>query len=128
MKKVKTIIILGVVFILPCGWYLFLQAFGENRFELPKSGLLSDRCAGQFSNAVMALYESSIPDEFPNEWSRMVHFSAGNKIGLLPDSTCLKPNEILLVDANGYIRGAYFCSREETDRMLTEIDILIHYE
>ena len=35
LRRVGVILFFVVVFGLPVGWYLFLQIFGENKFDLP---------------------------------------------------------------------------------------------
>ncbi|MEQ8583005.1 hypothetical protein [Marinoscillum sp.] len=127
MNKNRPIVIVFfvIVFGLPVAWYFFLQAFGENRFELPVLGEWKTSCINDSSFVVLDADEAL---NFVNERKRIVSKMEGlKKIGYLeyPLDSCHLPAAIYLVDHRGMIRGEFDLNREEVDRLLAEIDIYL---
>ncbi|WP_421869006.1 hypothetical protein [Marinoscillum sp.] len=126
----RKLIVVGffiLVFGLPVGWYLFLQAFGENKFALPVIEKSEGNCEEPQGYAVVRL-DSIAANTKPNERQRVitklmnigeVKLIEGNK------DSCKWNYEMSLVDHDGMIRGIYDLKREEVDRFLAEVDIYV---
>lgn len=115
------------VFGLPVCWYLFLQFFGTNQFDLPKLG--SWQCnAVQLSGASVVVDRQQSID-YPNEMSRIsehLQNQQGITLVLFEQEACELPNAVYLVDASLEVRGTFGINRAEVDRLLAEIDIYLH--
>lgn len=125
-RKVVVVLFFVVVFGLPIVWYLFLQIFGENKFDLPKIEQWDQTCLPTDQAAVVI--DPSLFGEFPNELKRINRKLAEQVvIGLEAFSvqTCSTPYDFYLVDEDGWVRGQFEVSREEVDRLLAEIDIYL---
>lgn len=128
-KKVLVILFFIVVFGFPVSWYLFLQAFGENQFALPKIEQWDDQCF-EVSTPTLLIQAGSF-DEFPNQWKRIqTRMDQQALISVQEVEGCEIIFDMYLVDETGWVRGQFETSRKETDRLLAEIDILIlnHHE
>lgn len=113
-----------VVFGIPVSWYLFLQFFGENKFDLPRMGQWDTTCV-TLDRASLVVRRGEFTD-FPNQLKRTQEKLKGqNVIDLLLVDSCDFGSEMCLVDNREMIRGKYQINREEIDRLLTEIDIYL---
>lgn len=125
MKRIVTILFFVVVFGLPIGWYLFLQAFGENKFDLPNLGNWENSCVVE---SATLLVDSAAVKKYPNEYKRLKKGLSDQTILTLYEfskSSCDIMPEAVLIDHMGKIRGQYVINREEVDRILAETDIYI---
>jgi len=124
-RKLLTIGAFIVIFGLPVSWYLFLQAFGENNFDLPRYELWSSKCVND--SGFVVVNESAIAIH-ANQFQRVESTlkKANNvKFYQVDGDSCNLKNDLYLVDHQGVVRGFYNLNREEVDRFLTEIDIYL---
>lgn len=127
-RKIVVIAFFVVVFGLPVGWYLFLQAFGENQFALPVLEAAEFACEEESKTYAIVRLDSVIGRIKPNERQRVikklmdigeVKLVEGNK------DSCKWKYEMTLIDHEGMIRGIYDLKREEVDRFMAEVDIYV---
>lgn len=121
-KKTLTRAIFLIVFALPVAWYLFLQAFGENKFDLPIYGKFD---CGLKNNVL--LVDSTRAYYAPNEFQRIRKKIAQQivlRLELFNADSCALNADVFLLDDQGNLRGSYFMNREDVDRLLAEMDIL----
>jgi hypothetical protein len=126
-KRIVVVLFFIVVFGLPIFWYLVLQIFGENKFDLPKHGLIDSTCVER-DNVATLLIDSSAINNHINELNRLLEQFVdidSNDLKMSYSINCLNNSEALLIDHLGVIRGEYLITREEMDRMLTEMDIYL---
>jgi hypothetical protein len=115
-----------VVFGIPVLWYLFLQLFGDNRFELPVISVLED-CKGQ--GTVLLMRTKGLDTKKQNELNRVFQVLERKQLVFDSLSTCRFDNaEIVLVDKKRQVRGEYSLERRDVDRFFTELDILMLVE
>ena len=114
--------ILGV----PVFWYLFLQLFGENQFELQPIRDFQSDC---FKNSVSIIVTQSpegIDEE--NQLDRLVNKVDNRQVRVLVDSLNCVPDssaeKLYLIDGT-QLRGAYLLTIDEVDRLLVEQDLLL---
>ncbi|MEQ9403717.1 MAG: hypothetical protein RIM99_09045 [Cyclobacteriaceae bacterium] len=116
-----------VVFLIPVGWYLFLQLFGSNTFALKEVISIPESCK-QFSVITVVYTADSLSAAELNHFNRVSYRTSKKDIPLIADSQYLNctqlDTKLLLVDQSG-VWGYYEMSREGVDRLLTELDILI---
>ncbi|MFT6881353.1 MAG: hypothetical protein ACI83W_000654 [Marinoscillum sp.] len=129
LRKLIVVFFFIVVFGLPVAWYLFLQAFGENRFDLPVLESIQNEC---LSNNESKVYLDSITlSSNPNEKSRIVTRLSRQSVlnwSIIDFTQCGLDGSIILMDSLDQVRGVYEVNREEVDRFLAEIDIyLLNY-
>ncbi|MFH6982401.1 hypothetical protein ACHKAR_03075 [Marinoscillum luteum] len=127
MNKSRPIVIVFfvIVFGLPIAWYFFLQAFGENRFDLPVLGEWNTTCINDSSFVVL---DANVAMDFVNERNRIIaKMKDLQKMNYheYPLDSCGLPGSIYLVDNGRMIRGEFELNREEVDRLLAEIDIYL---
>ena len=126
-RKLLVILFFVVVFGLPIIWYFILQIFGENKFDLPKLGSLNNGCISQEANATLLVDSASIEGRI-NDWNRLkskmsqVDTSA---VDMQLRSLCDINYAAVLVERDGEVRGQYSFTREEVDRLITEVDIYL---
>jgi hypothetical protein len=126
LRKLAVISFFIVVFGLPVGWYLTLQIFGENKFDLPVLEQLDAACV--LNSGGYLLIDSLDFLNNKNEWRRIskkIKHVNHDELEIISTAGCMFEKPVVLVDQKGQLRGAYDVSREETDRLLTEIDIYI---
>ncbi|MEP0367583.1 MAG: hypothetical protein ABJN36_07180 [Cyclobacteriaceae bacterium] len=127
-KKFRAVIFFVIVFGLPVAWYFILQIFGENKFELPVLEQLNKECV-LVDNVGYLQMDTSQFESHKTEWKRIRKHVSNVSSALLKvvyDDKCLNGSDLIIVDEKGQLRGAFNISREETDRLLTEIDIYIN--
>jgi len=130
LKNTLKFLILTIVFGLPISWYLFLQAFGQNQFQLSPVGMVDEIC--ELASGTLYILDTSVIDDeklqlqrlvvqfTDNEWpyhyysSSEVCFGVFNKFPLI------------LVGDNREIIGNYKLSIEEVDRVIVEFDLFNH--
>ncbi len=108
-------------------WYLFLQIFGENKFELEVIEQLDSPCL-QNETAIWYL-PGPVTTREQNQLMRLTEYVEERELHLIPDSiNCFhsfeKPS-LLLVDDNNDLRGIYDLTIREVDRAMVEIDLLM---
>jgi hypothetical protein len=153
MKNKKSIF-LGLALILPVAIFIFLKLFGKNKFDIPvyyKNGVDSVCVTNksrpfEVDNIVIKSIDwknqptllTYTPSEkelenFKHVWQE-IKTSEVTSVYLAADSTqwrdCLllmrDPWKTVLVDTDRHIRGYYnLSSREETDRLIVELQILL---
>lgn len=130
LKRSLKIFILSFVLLVPCLWYLFLQGFGENRFELPRFTELPEQCMDKsgFQSKPFLVVGDSVSVLYPNEWSRVERALGQREVSYFVDESCTELLDFLLVDKSGLIRGKYGSTRADVDRLITELDVYLAYE
>lgn len=122
-------LIFFVVFLIPVGWYFFLQAFGENKFSLEVVKPIPENC-GKYNGVTILKVDKSIEIEEQNYLDRVAFGAKKRKISIqnisLSFFECIEEKQkfFLLVDEKG-LRGAYSLDREGVDLLLTELDVLL---
>ena len=117
-----------IVFLLPVGWYFFLQLFGDNKFSLELISDIPVECKGYTDISILYGSDSMSAAQI-NHFNRITYQATKKNIPLLLDSIgfmeCVKISQgVVLVSSEG-IWGSYDLSREGVDRLLTEMDILL---
>lgn len=121
-------IIIFIVFLIPVGWYLLLQLFGDNRFSLALVDDIPKECQ-EYSTISIVSKSDSLSVVETNYMNRVIYAAEKRKANLLYESQtifdCLNQSEadLVLVNEEG-IWGSYELSREGVDQLLTELDIL----
>lgn len=126
-RKFLVVLFFIVVFGLPVLWYFILQIFGENKFDLPKLERINNSCISQQANATLLIDSASIEGRI-NDWNRLKSKMSqvdSKAIDLKVNSSCNMNYSALLVERDGEVRGQYSFTREEVDRVITEIDIYL---
>lgn len=125
-KKSVKLAILLIIFGVPVFWYLFLQVFGENKFELAPIRTLSANCSIQPAQVYLSRQPSNIAEE--NQVSRLLSSIADRAIMI--DSSyvsCIADTAtypLYLIDEKQRLRGCYDLTILEVDRLLVEIDLI----
>jgi len=118
-----------IVFLLPITWYLILQLFGSNRFQLNQLQEIPTAC-GQFQSITIILKQDSLSLTKQNYLQRVAYGAKKRAIEMVDADVqffeCLERREsdIALVSEKGLF-GMYTLSREGVDQFLTELDVLI---
>lgn len=125
MGRRTKIFLFFVVFGLPICWYLFLQFFGKNNYELETIRPYEvESC--EFNTPAIITRDDLI-SRHPNQFERLSRrFSGSTEIGfygMIPK--CVGDADILLIDDQKMIKGAYKANREDVDRLLAEVDIFL---
>jgi hypothetical protein len=137
----KKVLFLFLALLLPICVFLFLKIFGKNEFQVKPL----------FQEVLPELSMECLPVKLPYRLSAAVVAEAQNQITRLKEEfagapltikiidaddafdqakKCVfflkDPYDLVLVDNKGLIRGQYVShDREETDRLITEIDIIL---
>ncbi len=125
-KKAISIVFMVIIFGLPVSWYLFLQFFGENKFDLPLIEKWTSECDPELKSVVVINKGSVV--QHPNEMSIITEKLNNQSIltlHLVDADTCNLDSDIYLIDQSGQVRGKYEMNREEVDRFEAEVDIYI---
>lgn len=118
-----------IVFLIPITWYLFLQAFGENKFSLKVIKPIPSSC-GVYQDTKILMQSHDLGIESQNYLDRVIFGAKKRKVSLDTMSNdffnCLETeqNFFALVDEKG-LRGIYSLDREGVDLLLTELDVLL---
>lgn len=125
-RKVLVFLFFLVVFGLPVIWYLFLQLFGENKFDLPKLQKWDQTCVAVDQASVVL--DPDLLESSPNLYRRINAKLEGQdiiqKLEYSSDE-CATDFAFYLVDEEGWVRGQFELTREEVDRLMAEIDIYL---
>ncbi len=117
-----------VVFLIPVGWYFFLQLFGSNKFALTSVEPISEECGNISTISVLYTGDSTSVGQ-TNYLDRVVYQTITKDVPFLYGQSlffdCLQiENELILANKDG-IWGVYKLDRGGVDQLLTELDILI---
>ncbi|WP_462249199.1 hypothetical protein [Ekhidna sp.] len=121
-------LIIFVVFLIPVGWYLILQLFGDNRFSLSLLNELPRECQ-QFNEITVVSISDSLSVVETNYMNRVIYAANKRKANLVYENQsffdCINQSDVdlVLINEKG-LWGAYELSREGVDQLLTELDIL----
>lgn len=128
LKRPFKFLILAIIFGVPVFWYLFLQFFGENKFELAVIDEIPIVCA-TYGFGIYVLENPTSISEI-NQYERLVSFLKSKSIPLYDSvDPCIKENfkgSVLLIDEIEQIRGIYSYSIQEIDRTIVETDLLLN--
>lgn len=120
-KSILLIIILGV----PACWYLFLQSFGENQFELTPLRSVESTCLTADVSIILTQPVTGIPEG--NQFARLRNL-VDPRISIVVDTMNCIPDtsdeKLYLIDEK-YLRGAYFLTIDDVDRLIVEQDLLL---
>lgn len=127
-RKSLKVLLLLIIFGVPVFWYLFLQLFGENKFELPVQEISFFKKGCITSNGFYLAQKYNSLDE-KNQYNRLKQYADSNglTIEMLSD-TCVTDtlsHKIYLVDELNRVRGSYNYSISDIDRAKAEGDLLI---
>lgn len=127
-NKGITRLVFFVVFMIPVAWYLILQLFGSNRFELTFIDKIDPLCGSEASIVVFTKNDSlSVAEQ--NYMNRVKYGADKRKVAVIARDkdffTCINQStaDLVLVDEKG-LWGSYLLTRDDVDRLLTELDIL----
>lgn len=126
-KKILVILFFIIVFGFPITWYLILQIYGENKFDLPKLGTIQNGCISESARATLIIDSVAVQGAI-NEWNRLQSFISDvdtSDIRIVLGKSCQIEFAAVFIEAEGEVRGEYGFSREEVDRMITEMDIYL---
>ena len=70
MKNISKFLILSFVFGLPISWYLFLQAFGQNQFQLSSIGMVDEIC--ELASSTLYILDTSVIDDEKLQLQRLL--------------------------------------------------------
>ncbi|RED96239.1 hypothetical protein [Marinoscillum furvescens] len=124
-RKALVVLFFIVVFGLPVCWYLFLQAFGENKFALPVLSTYESTCDSLSFDKAGLLVDADLAKTYPNEFARIDERLNQESNLQLVLTSCEMADDMMLVDHENQVRGIYDLNREEVDRLLAEIDIYL---
>lgn len=125
-RRIVKVTILLIIFGVPVIWYLFLQLFGENKFELKPIRTISESCPIAPSLIYLAQKPSDLTQE--NQLNRLI--SLLNDRNQTIDSSyvsCISDTAhyaLYLIDEEQQLRGYYDLTILEVDRLVVEIDLL----
>lgn len=126
-KGLKRLIIF-IVFLIPVVWYFILQLFGDNRFSLVLIDEVADNC--KIYNAISIVSkEDTLSVVETNYMNRVIYAAKKRKSTLSYENQnffdCINQSDadLVLINKEG-LWGSYILSREDVDRLLTELDIL----
>jgi hypothetical protein len=153
--NIKKTILLSLALLLPVAVFLFLKFFGKNEFDVPafyqeEKPVVTEDCS--YSYAIPYLIPDSVMLRVKKDEKKslyLVHFSSpenlsrvvesyGRDIDVVADPRlndsltrkCIflmnASQDVILIDSQRRIRGYYTSKdREEIDRLLLELDILL---
>ncbi len=121
-------LIIFVVFLIPVAWYFILQLFGDNKFSLELIDVVADNCNSY--NAITIVSKDDTLSIVETNYMNRVIYAAEKRNSILTYETqdffdCINQSNVDLVLLNKEgLWGSYSLSREDVDRLLTELDIL----
>ena len=128
MKKILKFVILTLVFGLPVSWYLFLQTFGQNQFELFPIGKFNEIC--ELESNTLYILDTAVINDQKLQLQRLVIELNNNNLShkyYFDNKNCfgdLVFYPLILVGDNRDIIGNYKLNIEGVDRALVEFDLL----
>ena len=125
MRNFLKALILIIVFGVPVFWYLFLQLFGENKFDLPTLGEVEVNCIKNENRLLIFKDIESVYEQ--NLLSRIEQNKYTSTLLISTDRGCLNSPEhdMYLVDEYGKVRGTYKFSSEDVERLMVETQLLL---
>lgn len=130
MKNTLKFLILTIVFGLPISWYLFLQAFGQNQFQLSPVGMVGETC--DLASGTLYILDTLVSGDEKLQLQRLVVHFTDNEWPYHYYSS----SEVCFGDYNKFplifvgdsreIIGNYKLSIEEIDRIIVEFDLFNH--
>ena len=119
------ITILIIIFGVPVFWYLFLQLFGENKFELYPIRLVEHTCWNASDLIFLVRHPENVAQE--NQLTRLETLLSDRSVQLTKDSVnCLvdtATHALYLFDQKKLI-GYYDLTILEVDRLIVELDLM----
>jgi hypothetical protein len=119
--------ILLIIFGVPVCWYLFLQLFGENKFELAVEEDATSYCSIDRISFVFTGVHMNTDER--NQFARLKEFCDSKKITIFENPVdCTPKNEkalLFLIDDQKQIRGFYGLTIRDIDRAIVELDLLL---
>ena len=117
-------LLLALLFGIPLGWYLFLQVFGTNQFELESLGIIDSSCLPSLPAVVLLRTPTSIAEQ--NQVARLEqnpftvdYFMQGQSFIACFD----REYDIVFVDKKAEMRGVYELNMVDIDRLITEVEL-----
>ena len=122
--------ILGIIFGVPIIWYLFLQVFGENKFELEPIRMLNETCSIAPNKVYLAKMPASLDEE--NQLNRL-KFQLKSRGELVQEGSvqCISDTAqfpLYMIDDKQQLRGMYDLTILDVDRLIVEIDLIKEME
>ena len=103
-------------------WYLFLQLFGTNEFELPTLGTLGQACWPSELSVIILQDPSSTTGE--NQLTRIEQNPLTKDLLIKAKTSCSYEGwELILATQEGHVKGAYRWDIAEIDRLITEVEL-----
>ena len=103
-------------------WYLFLQFFGTNEFELPTLGRVDQACVPSGLSVIFISAPSTT--EARNQANRIEQNHLTSELINKEGPECRFENwDLILVTEEGEIKGAYLWEIAEIDRLITEVEL-----
>lgn len=119
--------ILLIIFGVPVCWYLFLQLFGENKFELSVVEDASSYCS--IDQICIVYTGDQMNTDERNQFVRLREFCESKNITIFENPTeCLPKIEnsvLYLIDNQKQIRGFYGLTIRDIDTAIIELDLLL---
>ena len=118
-----------IVFLIPVGWYLILQLFGDNTFALEKLEDIDASC-GTYNRITLVVTSDTLSTVQKNYFERVKYGADKRSIQIEHREAaffdCINQSgkDVVLLGGSG-IWGAYELSRKGVDVLLTEMDILL---
>ena len=128
-KSVLKPLLLIIIFGVPVIWYLFLQLFGENKFELPvqKKNVLVDSCRVEGNSFYIFSLPGTVAEK--NQFQRLKQYADSKGITISElQKECIADtasNDVYLIDRSNQLRGSYNYRISEIDRAKAEGDLLL---
>lgn len=122
MQKGLKAFVLTIIFGVPVIWYLFLQLFGTNEFELPTLGRAEGSCVT--SALSVQLINAPLTTEARNQSKRIEQNHLTKALINKVNQGCrFEDWDLILVAPTGEIKGAYLWEIAEIDRLITEVEL-----
>jgi len=123
-KKLKTFLLI-IIFGVPIAWYLFLQFFGSNKFELPVLRQLDENCASEVP-AILILQRAQTATE-KNQLNRIEQNPYTTPLirngEALVEICSFGTSDVFFVNGEGGVLGEYQYNLEDMDRLITEVEL-----
>ncbi|MFT5569724.1 MAG: hypothetical protein ACI8QD_000413 [Cyclobacteriaceae bacterium] len=125
-NRLFKVILLLIIFGVPVIWYLFLQIFGENQFVLSPIRQIESACVLEREQVVFK--QRGLTTDEVNQLQRLRSKLSERSLEFMIDSVDCFPDSsqhsLFLVDQDKYLRGAYFLTILEVDRLIVEADLI----
>ena len=122
MQKGLKAFVLIIIFGVPVFWYLFLQLFGTNEFELPTLGNVNTTCVP--TELAVVIINTPATTEARNQSNRIEQNHLTKDLINRENQGCSFGDwDLMLVAPTGEIKGAYLWEIAEIDRLITEVEL-----